>query len=247
MFTRSILLLLSVTFIFSCKKFKDPEISYLVKTKTSSQTGNTETYTYDSENRIIRITNSTSSTFTTFEYVNDSVFQYHYKEDSTFDINAKYLFNSKKLQIEKLQLSPWVLMDEQERFSYDATDFLETYFYSVTDYTTNDTLFNDGANFTQRRGSAYGLAGNWTFTTTYTYFTNTNTIGNENFGKPFLGKSSANIVKSETQTTVNHFTIPETTTTSVIDFTYDFDNYGRVAAQYATTDASTIKTTFTYY
>ena len=45
-------------------------------------------------------------------------------------------------------------------------------------------------------------------TTNYTYFSNNNTIGNNNFGKPFLGKSSKNLLKSETTVTTNLFQIP---------------------------------------
>lgn len=247
MYKRVLFSIFTILTIFSCQKQADPIVSYMVKTKTSTQTNNTETYFYDTQNRVVKITNSNFTSFSTFEYIGDSVFQYAHKSDSTFYLNAKYLFNNKKLQTEKLQLSPWTFSNEEEKFSYETNDFLKTYFYSVTDYTTNDTLANDGTNFTQRRGTAYGLAGTWTFATNYTYYSNANTIGNENFGKPFLGKSSANVLKSETQITVNHYTIPETTTNSVINYTYDFDNYGRVITQYATSDASSVTTTYTYY
>lgn len=241
------LLIFSTTF-FSCKKQKDAVISYMVKTKTSSQNNNnTETYTYNSENRITKITNSNFTTFTTFEYVGDSVFQYAYKDDSSFYLNTKYLSNTKKLQIEKLQLSPFTFNLEEERFSYEPNDFLKTYFYSITDYATNDTLFNDGTNFTKRIAHFSGLIGYGISTTNYTYFSNTNTIGNENFGKPFLGKSSENILKSETTKSTNLFQVPIIETTSTTNYTYEFDNFGRVATQYITTDALTIKNTFTYY
>lgn len=241
------LLIFSTTF-FSCKKQKDAVISYMVKTKTSSQNNNnTETYTYDSENRITKITNSNFTTFTTFEYVGDSVFQYSYKDDSSFYLNTKYLFNTKKLQIEKLQLSPFTFNLEEERFSYEPNDFLKTYFYSITDYATNDTLFNDGTNFTKRIAHFSGLIGYGISTTNYTYFSNTNTIGNENFGRPFLGKSSENILKSETTKSTNLFQVPIIETTSTTNYTYEFDNFGRVATQYITTDALNIKNTFTYY
>jgi YD repeat-containing protein len=247
MFTRSILLLLSVTFIFSCKKFKDPEISYLVKTKTSAQTGNTETYTYDSENRIIRITNSNNTNFTTFSYIADTVFEYaHYNDDST--ISSKYLLNPKKLKAEWLQ--PYfdrIICCESDKFEYDNADFLKYYTFSETDYSTNDTLENNGTNITQRKGAFSGLIGYGNFTTIYSYYDNSSTISNKNFGEPFLGKDYENLLKSETTSSTNLFQVPVTTVTTVKNYTYDFDNYGRVAAQYAITDASTIKTTFTYY
>lgn len=234
--------------LFSCKKEKDAVISYLVKTKTSTQTNNTETYFYDSENRVIKITNSNFATFTTFEYINDSVFQYQHKDAVSSNLQTKYQFNSNKLQTEKLQLSPWTLTNEEERFSYDANNFLKTYHYNVVDYGTNDTLWNNGTNFTQKNTTSFSLIGDYSSSTAYTYYTNENTIGNENFGKPFLGKSSTNILKSETQTTRNLYLNPVTTITSTVTYTYEFDNFGRVATQYATTDASTsFKNSFTYY
>lgn len=72
-------------------------------------------------------------------------------------------------------------------------------------------------------------------------------LENENFGKPFLGKSSENILKSETTKSTNLFQLPIIETTSTTNYTYEFDNFGRVATQYITTDALIIKNTFTYY
>lgn len=82
-----------------------------------------------------------------------------------------------------------------------------------------------------------------THTTTYTYFTNRkNTIGEESFGRPFFGKSSANpIRRSVERNLISNRSL-------VHDYTYQFDNKGRITQMTRTpTEGLAEFKTFTYY
>jgi len=232
----------------------DVSISYLVKTKTYSVdyalgAENTETYLYDSLNRIIKVTNSISQAYDTFIYTNDTLFISKFSSDTagqSISLN-KIQLNNRKLAVERLQPYPNRIIDISEQWKYDNNDFLKYYSYSVTDYITDDTITNDGKNITQKKGFSSGLAGTIYFTTTYAYYTNANTIDNNNFGKYYLGKDSKDLIRSKTTKSVNTFINPTIYNTSTTYYTYEFDNFGRVITQYAKTDNfPSKKTTFTY-
>lgn len=84
--------------------------------------------------------------------------------------------------------------------------------------------------------------GNWTYTSSYTYYTDkTEVLNNDNYGKSFLGKGNKNMTKSQ------HIKYPGVLVYHY-DYEYTYDSNGRVSIQ-KTTDINGVASiqSFTYY
>ncbi len=239
-------LLLSLIFVAcACSKYTEaePAISYLVKTKTTASS--TETYTYDSLNRLTKISYSNDASFYTLEYDADTLINYHHAPNGSIYIASKYQLNHSKLIALLLPPHPDIIIDETESYAYDSQLFLKYFAWSVTDGTVLDTFYNNNTDVTYKKSYSSGLASSLYYTTQYEYYPTENTIGNNNFGKQYLGKSPVHLIKKET---ITYSPDPVTSASSVTNYTYEFDNYGRVIMQSAQKDTlPSVRTTFTYY
>ncbi|MFN8237019.1 MAG: hypothetical protein U0T77_02525 [Chitinophagales bacterium] len=245
----------------------------MVKTKTEGNS--VESYQYDTQNRISKLTVSFPSSpsedfYNTFTYYKDTlyVFSSNYSRQSFNDtlpdgtpivrqyngilvLNSHGLFegtyNNKNFNI--------IIDGPDYSYHYDANDFLQTYINSITDAYTKDSLFNNGTDYTEKRGVFIGFAGEFSVHTTYQYFADkVNTLGNKNFGKIHLGKSSTHLLKQE-YTTYKHQTLGGIDYAETKNYTYEFDNLDRVIKRTTETildsvsgsDTTYSTATYTYY
>jgi hypothetical protein len=257
---------------YGCKKdgLNIPGETPLVKTKTEGSS--VETYLYDTQNRISKKavsfpTSPADNYFQTFTYYKDTiyVFSSNYSRQSFNDTlpdgtpiirqyNGILILNSNGLFEGKYNNKNFnIIIDGPDySYTYDANDFLQTYLHSITDAFTNDYLFNNGIDYTEKKGVFIGFAGEYKVHTTYQYFTDkTNTTGNKNTGNLHLGKSSTHLLKQDI-TTHKHQTLGGIDFSETNNYTYEFDSTDRAIRKITEriyTSSSGTDTTYTtaYY
>ncbi|HNL84236.1 MAG TPA: hypothetical protein PKO18_03290 [Chitinophagales bacterium] len=246
-------IILILLLIISCKK-EDSNKSVennLIKTKTTSTS--TEHYFYDAQNRILRIdfyTNhsDTVSYYYTYLYTDSAIYEYHSNEPVTRFFNPDSITqftcfpNPYKLSLKNnrymtnvnndiFNIGHYICDGLDEGTDYDANGFKNTYYSWGVDWNIRDTFYNDGLNYLYLSGSFGGLIGYGRFMNTYYYLPDKkNTIGNSNFGRNYLGKSSYCLIYQETVNTENLFNSTEYVDT--IFYNYDWDHTNRVVTTY---------------
>ncbi len=219
----------------------------LVKTKTDGN--NVESYSYDNQNRISRIVFSTTtgpSYYHEFTYSNGAVSEYHSGEplyeleqvlpNGTIKLNCTSNPSIFKLNTNGFYAGTTTTCQTQS-YKYDTNGFIVNQDYAITDYNTVEQVINDNKNILQISGKGFSYGGGeFDINTNYDYYLDKiSSIGNKNFGRSYLGKSSENLLKKETQN-------GETTT-----YTYLYDAQQRVI-QKTSIKLSVVKTTsYTYY
>lgn len=249
---RTNLLLLLVVLVVSCKKedFKvTTSTESLVKTKSEGNI--TESYTYDNQGRVTKITftsnDNTPSYYHTFTYDGVTISEYHSEEpiynaeqsQPNVTTQMKCTSNPRLLALNNNGFYKGGIMNCNEQFTYqyDANQFLNSSEQVMTDFNCNCTYNNDGKNITsiQSTGFSFG-GGDFSYVTNYAYFSGkTNTIGNKNFGLLHLGKSSAELIMSEKKGK------------DVTNFSYEFDANQRVIKKTATINGHSTISTYSYY
>ncbi len=219
----------------------------LVKTKTEGN--KVETYYYDAQNRVSKIvfssTTNSDSYYYEYTYNNDMVSEYHSNEalHSFEETNANGVTklnctsNPRLLKLDNNGFLKSIASScEEKTFTYDEAGFMVEQNFAVVDYNRKDQYTNDKRNVTAINGKGFSyVGGEFGATTTFDYYTEKCSIGNKNFGKNFLGKSSENLVKTETQDGKS------------ITYTYSFDAQQRVISKTATSATAQTVTTYTYY
>jgi len=257
MFKSKILLLTvicSITLV-SCKKESlvtapvTPSIAdALIKTKTEGNI--VETYTYDSQKRLSKVvftsTTNGSSYYYEYTYTNDAVLEYHSNEtlhelEETLPNGVTRLNCTANPRSLKLNNQGYYVgmssTCEEKSLGYDANGFVVSQNYAITDFSKNETMRNDKRNVTtiNSKGFSY-LGGDFTTVVNLDYFYDkVNTVGNKNFGKNFLGKSSENLIKTESENN------------QTISYTYTFDAQQRVLNRTITKGGIQSTSTYTYY
>ncbi len=192
---------------------------FRIKTYTfqSNAYSYTENYNYDNNGRIVSM-NNTNGYIETYSYGNDTI-QVSRNDNQLLT----YILNSQgfavKLHTKYLPAGNY----STSIFKLDLDGHVITYVGNP-----GDINVWSGGNLVSRTDS------NGVLLSTTTYFTNkSNTIGNVNFGKYFLGKSSVNLQNS------NVLSNGGTTV-----FTYEFDALNRVT-KYSTSNTGIVS--YTYY
>jgi hypothetical protein len=251
---KSKLLLLSVICVIalvSCKKESLTTLSpadSLVKTKTEGNL--VETYYYDNQKRVSKIAflnlNNNDSYYYEYAYSADEVTEYHSNEtihglEETLPNGVIKLYCTANPKSYKLNNQGYFIGNsstcEANSFIYDANGFIVTQSYAVTDFSKNETLKNDSRNIIAINTNGFSFLGG-EFKTSVNldyYYDKPNTIGNKNYGKLFLGKSSENLIKSEAE---NNLTTK---------YSYSFDNKQRVTSKTVSIGNTEKVTTYTYY
>ena len=254
MFKSKLLLLIviaSITLV-SCKKESlvtsvAPIADALVKTKSEGNI--VETYYYDSQKRVSKIVftpTTGNSYYYEYTYTNNAVLEYHSNEtihelEETLPngvIRLNCTANPRSLTLgADGHFKGNTAGCESNSYSYDDNGFIVEQNFAVTDYNKSDELRNDKRNITRINSNGFSyVGGDFMTTVNFEYYTDkTNTIGNKNFGKSFLGKSSENLVKTEAENNLS------------TNYTYTFDKQNRVINRTQTKNNTQIVTAYTYY
>lgn len=272
----NLLILFALVLIIGCKNGDVITPSSTPLIKSVIQGNSVQSYFYDNQNRVIKIVyTSTSSPTTSYEiytYYQDTIYFFrsdfypsknitHTLPNGTSVIrqyNGTYVLNTKGLfegnYYNKLFTSFIIDGDHVYDYAYDSNDFVITTGYGIIDYNYHDTLINDGKNYLNKTGITSGLMGEFSTSTTYEYYSDAkNTIGNHNTGKYFLGKSSENLLKSETTVYTSLDTTIHPDYTETTNYTYRFDSKGRVNFRSAEKTSSmgssptVVTTLYSYY
>ncbi len=240
MFQRKLFILIGlVSFVcFSCTKENQinretsPLLEVLVKTKTTPL-NTVETYYYDAQKRVSKIEfveEDGTSYYYSYTYTANEVSEYKSNQpiraleetlpNGTIRMNCTSNPRTYKLNAEGYYVG-YTTNCESLSIKYDKNGFIVSESHFMIDFSGNQYFKNDGKNIIDiaNSGTSYG-GGEFTNKDVYSYFLDkVNTIGNQNFGKTFLGKSSENLVKTIAATAENNF-----------EYTYEFDEEGRVTA-----------------
>jgi YD repeat-containing protein len=252
MFIKSNYLLLSVIMSLlsmACQKESITTTPSEVLVKTKSEGNNMETYFYDSQKRLAKIVFTTAtgtSYYHEYTYSGNEISEYRSEEpvyalEQTLPGGAVRINCTSNPSLLKLNERGLYLETASNCQSvtcqYDDNGFLITHSFGITDYSINEQLSNDRKNILSVNGTGFNyLGGDFKETTSYEYYKDKlNTIGNKNFGKQYLGKSSENLLKSSTKN-------GETTS-----YTYILDAQQRVSTQTTIKGSAQTVVTYTYY
>jgi len=252
-----LLLPVLIAFIFACKKENQqrldpyptcmyiPDDIPMVKTKQNRIS--TMLYEYDSYKRISKIIATDAITG-----LKDTLMYEYYGYDSFATYRPSNPLN--KISKHNLSLSGLV----HDIFQFDANCFKSStdVYCMAADYCTQFTYFNNGINYDSMYQNISGFAGPMnSHMRIYNYITDKkNTIGNMNFGQPFYGKSSYNLLK---ETVVRKKQFPGggifINVYDTISNQYEFDEGNRVSKQvsgafpYDAVPIDSLTTYYTYY
>jgi len=234
---------------FSCKKDNHntpPPPPAIPKIKTEWANNDVRTYSYDDKGRVTKIVYSLYG-WDEYAYTDTGVVINHYDTTNTWTYKMLYKLDSKGLAI--LSTSTTSTSDTST-YAYTTDGYCLTktvtrtltaqplrswayhYFY------TNNNLDSIIETYTQ------GASSNSIGTYYDSYFTDkTNTIGNDNFGQSFLGKSSKNPFNAARDIGhTNDGTYPQT------NYVYEYDSLSRIIKQTEHEGNSSFTTlNFTYY
>lgn len=248
-----LLFVISLVALMSCQKASlrlaaTSPSDALIKTKTEGT--NTETYYYDSQKRLYKIVYSSSASSATyyheFTYTDSAVYEYH-SEEPRYELIQTLPNGSIKINctsnplLLRLNEQGWYTGTasncQSQDLQYDAHGFVSRQAFAMLDYSSDEQVLNDGKNIVQITGKGFSYGGGeLSLNTTYIYLSaKISSIGNKNFGKLYLGKSSENLIQS---VTVNG----ETTS-----YSYQFDAEQRVVQQTAVKGSTQTITSYTYY
>lgn len=237
-----VLFFLSTAFFISgCKKDKTIPTP---KIKTITTGATTNTYQYDAQGRIARITQSGVTGYTSYEYKgSDSLIIYSFNGTDSSRYKSCALSNG-LVSVESLLLST-------NTYTYNGNGYP---IYSATNSiftTTNDTFNIVNNNVSKHRSYTSGFIGFSSVEQSYTYLTDkTNSVNNTSMGMSFLGKSNANPVDVELYYSyVSNIVPPATITNKTYKYTYEFDANGWITKMTKTDVAASTSevTTYTYY
>lgn len=218
----------------------------MVKTRTEGDV--TETYYYDGQKRVVKITYTSSSApayYHEFTYTAKAVSEYH-SEEPTYALEQTLPNGVTKLNCssnpviyplnEKGYFTGLNTTCQSQNLGYSKEGFLAAEDFSITDYSVKLQYTNNGKDIlkTEGKGFSYG-GGEFGTSTTYTYYNQVSTIGNKNFGKSFLGKSSESLVNTMTKDGV------------LTTYAYAFDTQQRVIQQTISSGSTQKTIRYTYY
>lgn len=178
--------------LFSCKKEAETPILPMVATYKNEADKCVVYCTYDDDRRLISAVNCANSE--DYSYGGDSVVL-HYIESGVEKYHYVYHLKSNGLASGYTRFSDGTV--QEYRFRYDDHGFriAQTLDGDTGTYKLAEIL--DGNLVKETSRSTANPTGNSDITTTY-YSETLNYLGNENFGRSFLGASSKNLKRTET-------------------------------------------------
>ncbi len=226
--------------VHGCKK-SDPGISNepvpLIKTMTDAEADYAyrALYTYDAQQRVTTIDDN--GTLIEYQYApgkitrtarqgpgNTTVFEY--------ELNEKGLIKSQHIVGEATRYF----------YEYNAEGFLVKYHDDQTPQYSSTYHYNPQTGLLDSITATLG--GAWHNTHVYSYYTDkTNTLGAANEGKPYFGKDGLHPIKKQ----VSRYKDGNTIKTQVYDYTYTFDDTGRVRSKAYTEVGLPYLYFYTYY
>jgi YD repeat-containing protein len=206
--------LLSIT---GCKK-EDPSFSGAkVLTTTHLLGGLVDVYTYNSSGNVSLITHS-SGDKTVFTYTGDTVLMQYIIGNTVVSSATEYLLRGQKYA--DTSLGFYQAQNNAAKYTYNSDGQLteqKNYAFGSLSSTYDFTITNKDV-----VSSTNTNASNGTHTTSYyAYSTNTNTIGNQNFGMGFLGVGTVYLPTTQVQIGANG----DTTGILTYKYHYNADTY----------------------
>ncbi len=253
-----IITIISFLALFSCTKKNDPTPTPIdpstsrVKSMTfTDSTGNlfaTMTFQYDNISQLIEMhqlqyAGGTSMHYY-YQYLPGLIIEKIYDTNNVLNARTPYNINSQKLITNGDQMAYTGSGDSLLMYVYTFKYNTDGYLIESKDFYQGDTsryhlqtweIFNGNSiSYTVLFSESGGI-----YTENNEYYASTiNTIGNENLGRSFLGKSSVNLIKSST--------IPNNPFGSK-SYTYEFDSQNRVHKSTVTQYNVKFNISYAYY
>ena len=207
----------------------------LTRIKKQTSGGDISTYSYDSQGKAVKVENSDGSK-KEYEYATGKVTRKYFTTAGVYqDSNIEEL-NADGYTVRSTRSSQpaW-----ESVYTYNADKTLAKQISKSNSVTVLDYFWNNG-NLDSIRFSSQN--GTWNYTHVMTYYTDKpNGLSDDIFGEQYWGKNSKNLLKSN----VNHF--PDGSSSVKYDFTYEFDNQGRVTKETSTSDNGNVYITLNTY
>ncbi|HLP52703.1 MAG TPA: hypothetical protein VK154_17565 [Chitinophagales bacterium] len=213
------ILLLSLVFVTACKKEHPAFSGAKVLSATNLRAGFVDTYTYNGDNNIAIITNN-SGDHTTFTYKGDTVIMESLINGTVVASATVYLLRGDAYADTSYGL--YQSQNSSAKYTYDGNGQLtrqENYAYGSVTSTSAITLTNKNATTTINDNITAGTQTRYD----YAYNTTLNTIGNQNFGKGFLGVGNLYLPTTRVQLNQNGDTL------GIVNYRYGLDDNSRVA------------------
>ncbi len=246
-------LLLSViaigTIVISCKKNDDNNVVTPTRIKTITIGSNSDTFTYDSQNRILtEKPNGNIKTVYLYKGSDSVIILSVNLNTNDTSRSGNYKINANGVATQQVQSG------NVTNFVYDANNY-KIFSSNINSVTYADSFYVSSGNITQQISKYNSGISSTRTVIDYTLDSKKNTITNETNGKSFLGKSNANLITSDRRITTDFGIciippcLPPTITESNFNYTYEFDSNNRVTKQIKTNqvNSSTVVTTYTYY
>ena len=234
-----ILIILLGCYLSACRKADDKTVVQPkpILVKSFQKVGDTcVTYcTYDEKNRLISAIQCAITE--SFEYHTDSIV-YTRMVSGSMDYQYIYYLNADGLAASYKRIGNSG-SETFYSFTYDVNRY-KTYMVQADDTSNYKTYSITNGNVVYETSQSPISTGNYAISTIY-YTDKTNTLSNDNYGRPFLGKSTMNLRKAEDWVTPSG------------DFSqqyfYDFDTEGRVVKRVTLLNAQDTADvrTYTYY
>ncbi|QEC43997.1 hypothetical protein [Pseudobacter ginsenosidimutans] len=230
-------ILLLCLYIISCKKNEGGQPNMPLRVKAETDAGGSMLYTYNAAHNIVKA--EFDNGFKKLEYLYEpgKIMHTIVEADHTYIIH--YSLN------EKGYVSNQQFEGETEKrfYEYNGNDFLIRTFNDQTPRWESNYHYNASTGLLDSIRSTVGDT--WSGTSVFLYYTDkANSLGDENFGRYFFGKSSQHPVKSVASRRPEGNLVK----VSVTNFTYTYDSRGRISSRgFTTSGGQSGNTTYTYY
>lgn len=204
--------------IASCKKADDTFSGAKVLTVSDLRHSFSDSYTYNGDGSLAKVINS-SGDVTTYTYSGDTVVMQNIQGGSVVANATVFLLGG-----DKYADTSWGLYQSQNssaRYAYDGNGQLTQQKYFS--YGNGTSVYDN--TLTSKNVTKQIITNLTTNTQTrydYSYTTSTNTIGNQNFGKGFLGVGNLYLPQTRVQFNANNDTV------DVLTYKYSFDDNSQV-------------------
>jgi len=227
---------LSLLLIISCRK-KDDDNAIPLRVKSQTDAGGSYNYTYNTGYNIVKTEFNSGFNKEEYQYEPQKITQIITDPSNTYTIH--YGLNGKGLAITK----QFEGSNEIQYYEYDDKGFVVRTYNNKAPRTEAAFFYNTATGLLDSVRSLTGSA--WNYTSVFMYYTEIkNTLGDDNYGCSFRGKSLPHPYKAVAQRRPNGNQI----TVGVTSYTYTLDNKGRISNRsFITSGGQSGNDSFTYY